>query len=155
MEKKKIILTIGLVLLIAMAAVLASLQNSSAGDCKIIRIDQGKSGAGSLLTVEPGTLEISKGTCVVWINWVPAQQIKVMFEEDGQKCANATQSPVGFKLTENCFVTDFIPLGGTSSLHFKEAGTFKYKVVIPDSQKDASQVGGFGPIKGEGVIVVK
>jgi|WetSurSiteA1Bulk_404760.scaffolds.fasta_scaffold98878_1 hypothetical protein len=156
MGKKKILLTIGLVLLIAMAAVLASLQNSSAGECKIIRIDKGKSAAGSLLSVDPGTLEISKGTCIVWINWVPAQQIKVMFEEDGKKCADATQSPVGFKLTQNCFVTDIIPLGGTSSLLFKEAGTFKYKVVIPGSQKGTSPVGAsFGPVQGEGVIVVK
>jgi hypothetical protein len=99
---------------------------------------------------------ITKDTCVIWINWVPKEEVRVVFREDGKKCQDATDSPMGFSMAENCYVTNFIPLGGTSSLKFNGEGTFKYEVEIPSDGKPAGTLGlSHGEVKGTGEIVVR
>ena len=98
----------------------------AAEECRVVQI----SGVGSPVSVriEPETLSISKDTCVVWINWARAVEVKLMFRE-GQKCAAATKAPTGFRMDAmNCLVTDYIPLGGTASLMFAEEGAYDYEV---------------------------
>lgn len=99
---------------------------NAAEECRIVKI----SGVGSPMSirVEPETLSVSQGTCVVWVNWTRATEVRVKFKE-GKKCADATKAPVGFRMDAmNCLVTDHIPLGATSSLMFTEVGTFDYEV---------------------------
>ena len=67
------------------------------------------------IRLEPETISISKGTCVIWLNWAAAaQEMKVVFE-DGKKCSSVSEASVGFSLDhENCYITSGIPFGGTS-----------------------------------------
>jgi hypothetical protein len=83
------------------------------------------------IRVEPETMQISKGSCVIWFNRAAANEVKVVFEE-GKKCAAVTDAAVGFGMDDygQCFVTSWLPFGGTSSLRFKEAGTFEYAIEI-------------------------
>ena len=72
-------------------------------------------------------LSIDQGACVIWVNW-GQDNVQVKFRE-GKKCEDVTEGPTGFKLdAENCYVTDFLPLGATSSLKFNEEGTYDYEV---------------------------
>ena len=118
---------IGVVLILVMAIFMANPRSiKAAEDCRIVKI----SGIGSPVSVriEPETLSIPKGTCVVWVNWARATEVKIKFK-DGNKCVDATQSPVGFRMDAmNCYVTDHVPLGATSSLMFNKEGTFDYEV---------------------------
>lgn len=160
MKSKTLLITLGIVFIFSMALmVLISQSIVSAQECQVIRIEQEKGGAGLKLSLVPDKVSIPKGSCVVWINWVPKQEVKVMFKDDGKKCADNTEAHVGFKMKmpENCFLADLIPLGGTSSLRFEEAGTFKYQVVVPGEQMahDGPLAVGFGPVMGEGQIIVQ
>ena len=69
-----------------MIVFLANQETADAQKCRIVRIHQEKGGAGTVIRVEPETLHISKGTCVIWINWVKAQEVSVVFREDGKNC---------------------------------------------------------------------
>jgi len=119
---------IGLGLLLFSGILLTNLR-VDAQECHIVRISGSAAAASNEIILDPPTVVIPKGGCVVWVNWVRASQIKVIFEE-GKQCVDMTQAPVGFKLdtVKNCYVTDWIPLGGTSSLMFKDKGTYKYRV---------------------------
>lgn len=80
--------------------------------------------------IEPETLNVAKGDCVVWINWTRGEDIKVIFRE-GKKCADMTKSPKGFKPDfSGCYLTDHLGFGETSSLLFVEAGRFNYEVAF-------------------------
>ena len=142
MNKKRLLIAVGITFVFAMAMFLAIQETGNAGECRIVRINLEQRSGGSYISMEPDTMHISKDTCVIWINWVPAHEVKVMFEEDGKKCKDATDAAVGFKMAENCYVTNFIPLGGTSSLRFNEEGTFNYAIE------------GSGDVKAEGSILV-
>ena len=143
MNKKGIVIAIGLTAVIAMAIFFAYGEVSIAQECRIVRIHGGVAGSAKKVDIEPQTLWISKGGCVIWNNWVRTDEIKVIFEE-GKKCEDMTDSPMGFKLdAANCYVTTWIPLGGTSSLRFNEEGAFEYSVEAK------------GGIKARGKIVVR
>ena len=100
----------------------------AAEECRLVKITGTRSPNVSV-RIEPETVSISKGDCVVWINWTRAVAIKVLFRE-GKKCEAASQAPVGFKMDAptGCYTTGVIPLGATSSLMFVEEGTFDYQV---------------------------
>jgi hypothetical protein len=156
MSKKRLLFTVGLTLIFSMATLLVSQGTIDAQKCRIIRIHQEKGSAGTTVRVEPQSLHISKDTCVIWINWVPKEEVRVIFREDGKSCQDATDSPMGFSMAENCYVTNFIPLGGTSSLKFNEEGTFRYEVEVPGETKGTGQLAlGHGEVKGKGEIVVR
>jgi hypothetical protein len=78
--------------------------------------------------IEPETLNVTKGDCVVWINWTRGEDVRVIFRE-GKKCADMTKAPVRFKQDfSGCYLTDYLNFGETSSLVFAEAGKFDYEV---------------------------
>lgn len=156
MHKKILAVLVGLASVLVMTIFLANLETVGAQECRIIRIHKELGGSGHLIRLEPEVLHISQGTCVIWINWVPSQEIRINFREDGKRCTDATDAPAGFGVVENCYLTDFIPLGGTSSLRFNEEGTFKYEVEIPGERKVEGPLGvSFGPVKATGKIVVQ
>lgn len=78
--------------------------------------------------IEPETLNVAKGDCVVWINWTRGEDVRVIFRE-GKKCADVTKAPTRFKQDfSGCFLTDYLNFGETSSLVFVETGQFDYEV---------------------------
>jgi len=102
-------------------------------ELKVVRIS-GESGEKGCLQVTPKAMNITAGSCVVWVNWAKGPEIMVVFQE-GKVCYDVSRPTGGFKLTEkNCYVTNFIPYGGTSSLTFKDEGLFEYEVVTENGQ---------------------
>ena len=90
--------------------------------------------------VEPETLNVAKGDCVVWINWTRGEDVRVIFRE-GKKCSDMTKAPIRFKPDfSGCFLTDYLNFGETSSLVFVEAGRFDYEVEF-----GRASVGVYGP----------
>jgi len=78
--------------------------------------------------IEPETLNVAKGDCVVWLNWTRGDDVRVIFRE-GKKCADMTKAPVRFKPDfSGCYLTDYLNFGETSSLVFVEVGKFDYEV---------------------------
>jgi len=144
MNKKMLSVAVVLALILALTTLLRNPDTISAQECRLVRLYGGVSANVEEIRIEPSSIFISKGTCVIWSNWVRTDQVKVIFEE-GKKCEDVTDAPVGFRLdASNCYVTDSIPLGGTSSLRFNEAGTYKYRVE-----------GAGGVIKATGEITVR
>jgi len=121
-------------------AFLTNQQTAAAQDCRIVRIHEGVTLGESKVRIEPEALWIQKGSCVIWFNRGPSIEVKVVFEE-GKRCEDVTEAPTGFKLdAENCYVTSFIPLGGTSSLKFNEEGSYKYTVVTADGTETKGEL---------------
>ena len=137
MDKKGVMIVMGFIFVLTMIIFLSNLAKTSAQECRIIII-HGKSGE-ALITVEPETIFLSKGDCVVWFNRV-AKEVMVKFDE-GKRCVDVTQAPMGFSLNEHsCYVTSWIPFAGTSSLRFMEKGTYNY-VVEAKGQKNVEAKG--------------
>jgi hypothetical protein len=157
MNTNHLIPKLGFALLMIVAFFLTAKQLTYAQECRIIRILEEKKGSvGRVIRIEPHALQIAKGTCVIWINWARHHEVNVVFSEDGKKCQDMTDAPVGFKMVENCYLTDYIPLAGTSSLRFNEAGVFNYEVQVPQKKLDAGPAGGAGGmVTGKGKIVVE
>jgi len=133
MNKKKRVITIGLVFVFAMVAMVTNQQISNAQECKIIRIDEVKGSPEKAIRLDTEKLRVAKGTCVVWINW-SGQLIKVVFKEAAQKCSVATDGQSGFKFVDNCFISNMVPNAGTSSVRFNVAGKYRYEIVIPPAE---------------------
>lgn len=76
--------------------------------------------------------------------------MKVIFEE-GKRCAAATEAPTGFGMDDygHCFVTTWIPFGGTASLSFKETGTYQYILEVTPNEKELN-----GRNVGKGTVIV-
>ena len=128
MNKKILSVAVGLALILSLTTLMTIHETVNAQECRLVRLHGGIGGNVSEIRIEPRTLWVSKGTCVIWSNWVRTDEVKVKFE-DGKKCEDVTDAPVGFTMdADNCYVTDWIALGGTSSLKFNEAGTYKYTV---------------------------
>ena len=148
MNQKKLFIAVGLTFVLAMIILLAKQGAINAQDCRLIRI-QGMETHESI-RVEPESLWISKGTCVIWVNRAAAPEVKIVFE-DGKKCSSVSEAPTGFSLDhENCYVTSWLPLGGTSSLRFKEEGTFEYAIDVT-----GGDIGEKGKRVAKGRIVVR
>jgi hypothetical protein len=141
MVKKRTFL-LAICMLTAVAATVAFVHQPTvdAQECRIIRVHGGGPGWTDKILVEPGATFIAKGSCVIWSNWVRTDEIKIVFEE-GKKCEDMTEAPVGFKMdAANCYVTTWVPLGGTSSLKFNEAGTFEYAIEAKGGQKAGGKI---------------
>jgi len=119
-------MAIGIALICAMA-VLFTVDVGNTQECRIVRVygqlAQGQPG----LRLEPETVMVNKDTCIIWVNLSRASEVKVIFE-DGKKCADSTYAPSAFSMEGQCYVTSWVPHGATSSLTFKEAGTYNYTV---------------------------
>lgn len=127
-NKFSVLICLGFALVLAIAVAIPGV--APAQECRLIKVHSFDSPAGKFL-IEPATLEIAKGDCVVWINWVGTHSIKVVFG-DAKQCEIISDAPSGFKAAlNNCYVTDLILIGGTASLRFKETGTYEYKIEAP------------------------
>ena len=113
----------------------------NAQECRVVRIHTVTAGITMSLEIEPLTLSISPGGCVIWFNRGPTINARISFMQ-GEKCQKMTRSPSGFTLDEamNCYITEYIPLGGTSSLVFSEAGTYEYEVETADGMKKTGRI---------------
>lgn len=124
--KRLMTLSIVVLIIVAVTALPANSEIADSMECRVIRI-HGMTAHGSI-QIEPEILTVPIGTCVVWFNRSDANEIKVKFQE-GKKCASVSDAPTGFNLDHaQCYVTSWIPIGGTSSLRFKEAGVFEYMI---------------------------
>lgn len=140
MKKKGAWLLAGISAFLLLAFFPADGEKIGAHECRIVRL-AGEVYPSTNLYIEPNVLRIQKGTCVIWLNWVKTEEVRIVFE-DGKKCADMTDSPIGFTLdAANCYVTTFVNRGETSSLLFHESGTFDY-VVKTSGTEGAREVPG-------------
>ena len=116
-----------------------------AADCTIIKIQGGgKDGVstahGRIIAPDPSTLHVTGGTCVIWVNFAQATEVRVNFR-DGKTCADVTEAPTGFTLnSDQCYVTNYIPLGQTSSLVFNEEGVYEYTIEYGVEQTSTGKI---------------
>ena len=110
-------------------------------EVQIVKIrDVGYEGA---LRIEPVEVSIPVGMVVVWVNMTRKAEPRIEFAE-GMKCELSTEASGDFKLDERkCFITDYVQVGGSSSLKFIGPGTFNYQAVNKTGKK------------GKGTIIVK
>lgn len=111
----------------------------AASEVRIIRLYADMIDGKKELYVEPNTSWVPKDTVVIWVNQARTDEVKVVFEE-GKKCADVTSSADGFTMDATCFVTSWVPSGGTSSLRFVEAGIFNYMVETSDGVKAKGKI---------------
>lgn len=139
MNKIKVLLiVIGAAFILTTVLSLGDLRTIGAAEsCKIVTI-RGRD------NIEPNMLTVTKGDCVVWMNWTRDQDVLLSFKE-GEKCIRATKAPVGFKMDvpKGCYIAGWVGYGDTVSLVFTQPGTYSYDVEF--------KVGG----KNKGTIVVK
>ncbi|MFH0725581.1 MAG: hypothetical protein V2B19_04390 [Pseudomonadota bacterium] len=129
-------------------------KSAKADQCYIVKISEEVKADNSQIWLYPEKMTISKGNCIVWVNFTEKYKVSITFQGSGQSCIRATEMNSGFMALENCFFTDFLNRGQTVSLLFKEAGIFKYQLEIPTKEKDNSW-GYRGKIVREGVVVVE
>ena len=146
-QKRNLTTTIGVTLILAVSFILIAQSIVNAEkvcrleDIKVVRIVGQSEGDGSL-TVEPNTMNITSGDCVVWVNWSKGGEVMVVFS-DGKACYDVTRkTSSGFSMEsqKNCYVTNFIPYGGTSSLTFKDKGVFEYEVIAENGKSTKSKL---------------
>jgi hypothetical protein len=138
-KRRHVVMVIGIAFICAMTFFFLNQKTANAQQCRIIRIHGDTTGhtaqAPDKAWLEPKTLFVDKGSCVIWLNWIRTNEIKIIFEE-GKKCEDMTDAPVLFSLdAANCYVTTWVPLGGTSSLRFNEEGTFEYTIEVRGGTK--------------------
>jgi len=140
MKKTYLLLIVGLAIIVASSFLMLTSDLINAQECRVVRLWGGVGGNIEDIRIEPKTIWISKGTCVIWINWIRAPEVQVVFEE-GRKCEDITDAPTGFKLdAKDCYVTSFVSAGETSSLRFTEKGTFIYEVRTTRGPKEAGEI---------------
>ena len=127
MNKSRLLVVIRFIFFFTTIIYLSNLRIISAQECRLVKF-RGIIGYPSL-TIEPSTIFLSQGDCVVWFNAVSAGKVKVSIA-DGKKCALATTAARGFVLDKptSCYVTSWIGYTGTTSLRFMEKGTYNYVV---------------------------
>ncbi len=98
--------------------------------CIVVRVE-GPAQPAAEFTLMPENITVAPGTCVIWLNRSRAAEVMINFK-DGLKCKDATEGGMGFRIrnvrSENCFVTDFLAYGHTSSLIFSTEGEYEYEV---------------------------
>ena len=128
MKKKRLLLLLLLIFILTIIISLSNLGTSIAQECRIIRIIGIETYRS--VRIEPETISLSKGDCAVWFNRASAEEIKVIFE-DAKKCQSVTNAPVGFSAdSKGCYVANWIPFGGTTSLRFMEKGNYEYVMEV-------------------------
>ena len=137
MNKKKLVMILGLAFVFAMVTLATNQPISNAQECKVIRIDEVKGSPEKAIRLDTEKLIVVKGTCVVWINW-SGQLIKVVFKEAAQKCRAAMDGQSGFMFVDNCFVSNMVPNAGTSSVRFNVPGKFRYEIVMPPAESSST-----------------
>jgi outer membrane protein OmpA-like peptidoglycan-associated protein len=131
-RKKTLTLLVVLTLFFTTCVFLISQNQAFAEERRIITIKGGGRGVstalGQIINTDPSTLRVTAGTRVVWINFAQADEVRVTFKE-GKACSDVTEASEGFSLDDQqCYVTNYLPLGSTSSLIFKDEGEYEYIV---------------------------
>ena len=133
MKQKRAFLFLGLGIFLLLASLPANWETMNAHECRIVRL-AGEVDLTTSLFIEPSVLRIQKGTCVIWLNWVKTEEVRIVFQ-DGKKCEDMTDSPIGFELdASDCYVTTFVARGETSSLMLNEPGTFAYVIKLSGAE---------------------
>ena len=133
MNKKRFFLTIGLSFAIVMVLSFYHLDSISAVECQIIRIFPGETPQS--VKINPETLTISEGDCVVWFN-ASGGLIQVTFKGSVKKIAN----PGGFFESKEHMSTSWYNHGVVSSMQVMEKGLYEY--TIKTKHTDAKEVVG-------------
>ena len=133
--KKKILLSALSLLVFSLTLFMASLEAVNAEACFIVKVRGGSVDDETDVRITPPKLTIEKDTCIIWLNRLRTKEIMVKFEEDGKTCLDKTISPSGFEMAQNCYLTTWMPYGGTSSLVFNQPGTFNYTVEVTGGKK--------------------
>jgi len=137
--KKSFMVVVGLAVIIGLTVFLAGQETGNAKEARIISITGGAAGNIQSIQVEPQELLISKGTVVVWNNWVLANEVKVVFG-DGKKCQNSTNAETGFGLDAKSRYVSVILEGRTASLRFIEKGTYGYIVEAGNTVRQTGEI---------------
>ena len=117
-----------------------NLPTTDASECRIIRLLGGSTQSKQKVRIEPSTMWIQKGTCVIWYNWTKSGEVKITFQKTKkQKYKDFLKSPMGFEVSAKAF-TARIPHGGTSSMRFVETGTYSYEVGTIGGAKQSGQI---------------
>jgi hypothetical protein len=143
-----------LILLILCFLSIVGYKEAKAEHCYLVKIGEEVKGDNSQIWLYPEKVTVSKGNCIVWVNFTERYKVSITFQESGQSCIKASEPTSSFMALENCFFTDFLNRGQTVSLIFKEQGVFKYQLEIPTKEKD-NNWGYRGKIVREGTIVVE
>lgn len=129
---KRLGLAAGCALLFALALVWGPVDDAGAQmQIMIVKLYAHPSGVVKQVNIEPSEVTVKKGAVVVWVNTSKAKEVKVSFA-DGKRCADVTSAATTFNMESACYVTTWMPVSGTSSLQFNEAGTFEYTVEAED-----------------------
>ena len=109
----------------------------NAEECQIITIHDGENS----VTIRPEAVTISKGTCVIWVNWSTKTDVNIMFEQ-GKVCKDVVEASMNFKLDkENCFISNvIITKGGTASLVYEKDGSFDYAAKPKEGEKATGKI---------------
>ena len=107
----------------------------SALECQIIRIRSGE--MPQSIALNPQTLTISAGDCVVWFN-ASGGLIQVTFTGSVEKIAN----PGGFVQSKEHLVTSWFSHGVVKSMQVMEKGIYDYtiKTKQPDSKEMVGKI---------------
>jgi len=139
MEKRGILVTFMLAFILFFTVFLFECRRSDASEVKIVRLYILTNDGSKEVYIEPDTLWITEGTIVVWVNQGPAEEVKVVFE-DGTNCQKLTDAGTAYSLKDGCYVTTWIPLGGTTSLRFNESGDLIYTVESTSGIKGKAKI---------------
>lgn len=141
-EKIYLLAVVGTILAVFMTLFFANQESAFSQQCRIIRMYSGTEADLDKIRLEPKTLWIDREGCVIWVNWAGKNEVSIRFSEGG-KCKATTATAKLFKLDDqNCYVSTYVPHGGTVSLTFKETGIYEY---VTDSK-------GMGSAKGQIVV---
>ena len=135
MDQDKLLTGVMLVVILAIGFLLPNPATVNAADCRVVRI-VGMAYHESV-TLEPVSIGIPKGTCVIWFNNTTGAKVKIIFEEGEKVCKDVINASLDYKLDEkNCFVTatHITPLG-TASLSFSKEGKYDYLMEIEGQDK--------------------
>jgi hypothetical protein len=115
--------------------------------CQIVRITAEKGADATRIVITPEKITVPPDTCVVFLNWVQKDRVRVSFRENVKECKLTADSSAGFNLAvgEECYMTEFLTRGKTASMYFAKPGAFKYTLELE----------GTPIVKTEGVIEVK
>ena len=142
-RKNSLAIAVGACLILALSvSVLTNLETIDAQECRLIRLSGSAGGSPTEVYIEPRTVRISKGACVVWVNWIIGREISLKFEE-GKTCKDGTDAAVPewvLNLEDNCFVTNIMVQGGTASLKFDEKGIYPYVVETKEGTKATGSI---------------
>jgi hypothetical protein len=129
-----------LAIIFSFALLFSFLSSSVAQQTRVIRLQGSASNSQNGVRIEPDTMLISKGGVVIWNNWARSSDVKIIFQE-GKVCQDVTSAPMGFTLdAKQCYVTTWIPFGGTSSLRFTEKGNYHYVVEAAGGAKSKGAI---------------